>query len=77
MDDARIRVEALSLWYGPKKGLDGVTLASLSALQNTRRRVMRSPYGEPSGALTFGDFGGRTPSHGLARTPPACPSQSK
>ena len=46
--------------------IGGSGLASLSALQNTRRRVMRSPYGEPSGALTFGDFGGR-PTVFLAR----------
>jgi 5'-methylthioadenosine phosphorylase len=46
--------------------IGGSGLASLSALQNTRRRVMRSPYGEPSGALTFGEFGGR-PTVFLAR----------
>lgn len=46
--------------------IGGSGLASLSALQNTRRRVMRSPYGEPSGALTFGDFGGQ-PTVFLAR----------
>jgi 5'-methylthioadenosine phosphorylase len=46
--------------------IGGSGLANLSALQNTRRRVMRSPYGEPSGALTFGDFGGR-PTVFLAR----------
>ena len=46
--------------------IGGSGLAKLSALQNTRRRVMRSPYGEPSGALTFGDFGGR-PTVFLAR----------
>ena len=39
--------------------IGGSGLAKLSALQNTRRQVMRSPYGEPSGALTFGTFGGR------------------
>jgi len=39
--------------------IGGSGLAKLSALQNTRRRVMRSPYGEPSGALTFGLLGGR------------------
>jgi 5'-methylthioadenosine phosphorylase len=37
----------------------GSGLAKLSALQNTRRQVMRSPYGEPSGALTFGELAGR------------------
>ena len=39
--------------------IGGSGLAKLSALQNTRRRVMRSPYGEPSGALTFGKLAGR------------------
>ena len=39
--------------------IGGSGLAKLSALSNTRRQVMRSPYGEPSGALTFGELGGR------------------
>ena len=39
--------------------IGGSGLAKLSALQNTRRQVLRSPYGEPSGALTFGALGGR------------------
>jgi 5'-methylthioadenosine phosphorylase len=39
--------------------IGGSGLAKLSALQNTRRQVMRSPYGEPSGAMTFGELGGR------------------
>jgi 5'-methylthioadenosine phosphorylase len=39
--------------------IGGSGLAKLSALQNTRRRVMRSPYGEPSGALTFGRLADR------------------
>ncbi len=39
--------------------IGGSGLAKLSALQNTRRQVMRSPYGEPSGALTFGQLAGR------------------
>jgi 5'-methylthioadenosine phosphorylase len=39
--------------------IGGSGLAKLSALQNTRRQVMRSPYGEPSGALTFGELAGR------------------
>ena len=39
--------------------IGGSGLAKLSALRNTRRRVMRSPYGEPSGALTFGELAGR------------------
>jgi 5'-methylthioadenosine phosphorylase len=39
--------------------IGGSGLAKLSALQAPRRQVMRSPYGEPSGALTFGRLGGR------------------
>lgn len=39
--------------------IGGSGLAKLSALQKTRRQVMRSPYGEPSGALTFGELAGR------------------
>jgi len=39
--------------------IGGSGLAKLSALHSPRRQVMRSPYGEPSGALTFGLFGGR------------------
>jgi 5'-deoxy-5'-methylthioadenosine phosphorylase len=39
--------------------IGGSGLAKLSALQDTHRRVMRSPYGEPSGALTVGRLAGR------------------
>jgi 5'-methylthioadenosine phosphorylase len=39
--------------------IGGSGLAKLSALSKTRRQVMRSTYGEPSGALTFGELGGR------------------
>jgi 5'-methylthioadenosine phosphorylase len=39
--------------------IGGSGLAKLSALSNVRRQVTRTPYGEPSGALTFGSFGGR------------------
>ena len=38
--------------------IGGSGLAKLTALQNPRRQVMRTPYGEPSGALTFGEFAG-------------------
>ena len=38
--------------------IGGSGLARLSALQDPRRQVMRTPYGEPSGALTFGRLGG-------------------
>ena len=36
----------------------GSGLAKLTELQSPRRQVMRTPYGEPSGALTFGQFSG-------------------
>jgi 5'-methylthioinosine phosphorylase len=39
--------------------IGGSGLAKLSALHSPRRQVMRSPYGEPSGALTFGLLAGR------------------
>ena len=38
--------------------IGGSGLAKLSALEAPRRKVMRTPYGEPSGALTFGRLGG-------------------
>lgn len=37
----------------------GSGLAKLTTLKEPRRQVMRTPYGEPSGALTFGRFAGR------------------
>jgi len=37
--------------------IGGSGLAKISALINTRRQVVRTPYGEPSGALTFGTLG--------------------
>ena len=41
-------------------GIVGDTgLTQLSNLEITRRQVVRTPYGEPSGALTFGKLGGR------------------
>jgi 5'-methylthioadenosine phosphorylase len=39
--------------------IGGSGLAKLTALSDVRRQVMRTPYGEPSGALTFGSFAGR------------------
>jgi 5'-methylthioadenosine phosphorylase len=39
--------------------IGGSGLAKLAALQAPRRQVMRTPYGEPSGALTFGTLLGR------------------
>jgi 5'-methylthioadenosine phosphorylase len=38
--------------------IGGSGLAKLSALESPRRQVMRTPYGEPSGALTFGRLAG-------------------
>ena len=39
--------------------IGGTGLTQLSNLEVTRRQVMRSPYGEPSGALTFGRISGQ------------------
>lgn len=39
--------------------LGGIGLTSLSILGNVRQEVVRTPYGEPSGALTFGSLAGR------------------
>lgn len=38
--------------------IGGSGLTQLSNLQITRREVVRTPYGEPSGALTFGSLNG-------------------
>jgi 5'-deoxy-5'-methylthioadenosine phosphorylase len=38
--------------------IGGSGLAKLTELEAPRRQVMRTPYGEPSGALTFGRFAG-------------------
>jgi 5'-methylthioadenosine phosphorylase len=37
--------------------IGGSGLTQLSSMQGTRRKVARTPYGEPSGALTFGRIG--------------------
>ena len=37
--------------------IGGSGLAKLTALEAPRRQVMRTPYGSPSGALTFGRLG--------------------
>src|SRR5512134_2230975 len=37
--------------------IGGSGLTQLSSLEVTQRKVMRTPYGEPSGALTFGRIG--------------------
>lgn len=39
--------------------IGGSGLAKLSALANTRRQIVRTPFGEPSGALTFGTLAGQ------------------
>lgn len=39
--------------------IGGSGLAKLSVLKRVSRQVMRTPYGEPSGALTFGTLGER------------------
>jgi 5'-methylthioadenosine phosphorylase len=39
--------------------LGGSGLTQLANLEVTRRQVVRTPYGEPSGALTFGRIGNR------------------
>lgn len=38
--------------------IGGTGAGQLADLQNTRRLVVRTPYGEPSGALTFGNLAG-------------------
>lgn len=38
--------------------IGGTGAGQLADLQNTRREVIRTPYGEPSGALTFGVIAG-------------------
>ncbi len=38
--------------------IGGSGLAKLTALESPRRQVMRTPYGSPSGALTFGRLAG-------------------
>ncbi|MDR1463168.1 MAG: 5'-methylthioadenosine phosphorylase, partial [Azoarcus sp.] len=39
--------------------IGGSGLTRLSLLEDVRREVVRTPYGEPSGALTFGSLHGR------------------
>jgi 5'-methylthioinosine phosphorylase len=52
--------------------IGGSGLAKLSALESPRRQVTRTPYGEPSGALTFGTLAGSEvvflARHGYAHT---------
>ena len=39
--------------------IGGSGLTNLANLEITRREVMRTPYGDPSGAMTFGQLGGQ------------------
>lgn len=52
--------------------IGGSGLTKLSIIESPQRRVVRTPYGEPSGALTFGRLRGREvvflPRHGHAHT---------
>lgn len=54
--------------------IGGTGLNQLEGLTITRRRVMRTPYGEPSGPLTYGEYNGREvvfiPRHGPGHTIP-------
>ncbi|HEY8118866.1 MAG TPA: S-methyl-5'-thioinosine phosphorylase [Methylophilaceae bacterium] len=40
--------------------IGGTGLTQLANLEITRRQLIRTPYGEPSGPLTFGEIGGHT-----------------
>src|SRR3546814_8851754 len=52
--------------------IGGTGLTQLENLKITRRQLIRTPYGEPSGPLTFGDICGHTvvflPRHGSGHT---------
>ena len=54
--------------------IGGTGLTQLANLKITRRQLIRTPYGEPSGPLTYGEIGGHTviflPRHGSAHTIP-------
>lgn len=59
----------------PEAGIIGGTgLTSLTNLQITRREVVHTPYGEPSGPLTYGMLAGKEvvflPRHGAGHTIP-------
>ncbi len=55
--------------------IGGTGLTRLSALELERKEVVRTPYGEPSGALAFGRLGGQEvvflARHGIGHTWPA------
>ena len=40
--------------------IGGTGLTQLTNLQITRRQLIRTPYGEPSSPLTFGEISGHT-----------------
>lgn len=52
--------------------IGGTGLTQLANLNITRRQLIRTPYGEPSGPLTFGELGGQQviflPRHGAGHT---------
>ena len=54
--------------------IGGTGLTSIKTLEILRREVVRTPYGEPSGPLTFGMLGGNEvvflPRHGSGHTIP-------
>lgn len=54
--------------------IGGSGLTDLKNLHITRREVMRTPYGEPSAPMTFGELGGQEvvflPRHGASHTIP-------
>ncbi len=54
--------------------IGGTGLTQLANLEIKRRQIIRTPYGEPSGPLTFGEIGGHTvvflARHGTGHTIP-------
>ncbi len=54
--------------------IGGTGLNKLEGISITKKRVMRTPYGEPSGPLTFGEHNGKEivflPRHGSGHTIP-------
>ncbi len=54
--------------------IGGTGLNKLDGINVTKKRVMRTPYGEPSGPLTFGEHNGKKivflPRHGSGHTIP-------
>lgn len=54
--------------------IGGTGLTALANLTITRRQIVRTPYGEPSGPLSFGEMGGKPvvflPRHGNGHTIP-------